>query len=88
MAGDTFVLEEHLTQLEVTFTYSDCGGFTKIQNRNTKSKATGDSKYIYRNRLDKSCFQNDMEYGDFKDLPRRAVPEILLQDKAFRLLVI
>ena len=30
-----------------------------------------DTKYIYRNELDKVCFQHDMAYGDFKDLKRR-----------------
>ena len=40
---------------------------TKIQ----KFKETGDRKYIYRNDLDKACFQHDMAYGDFKDLARR-----------------
>ena len=29
--------------------------------------------YIYQNKLDKARFQDDMTYGDFKDLPRRAV---------------
>ena len=32
---------------------------------------TRDTKYIYRNELDKACFQHDMAYGDFKDLKRR-----------------
>ena len=41
--------------------------FKKIQ----KFKETGDTKYIYRNELDKACFQHDMAYGDFKDLARR-----------------
>ena len=36
-----------------------------------KFKETGDTKYIYRNELDKACFQHDMAYGDFKDLARR-----------------
>ena len=32
---------------------------------------TGDTIYIYKNELDKACFQHDMAYGDFKDLKRR-----------------
>ena len=28
---------------------------------------TGDISYIYRNDLDKSCFQNDMGYGTYKE---------------------
>ena len=29
-------------------------------------KETGDTKYIYGNKLDKACFQHDMAYGGFK----------------------
>ena len=36
-------------------------------------KATRDSKYIHKNELDKACFQHDMAYGDFKEIPRRTV---------------
>ena len=32
-----------------------------------KFKETGDSRYIYQNRLDKVYFQLDMDYGYFKD---------------------
>ena len=28
-----------------------------------------DSQYFYQNELDKACFQDDMAYGAFKDLP-------------------
>ena len=28
-----------------------------------------DSRYICQSELDKSCFQHNMDYGDFKDLP-------------------
>ena len=44
-----------------------------------------DSRYIYQNKLDKACFQHDMVYGDFKDLPRRQVSDRLLHDKAFNI---
>ena len=49
------------------FTYSTCEPFTKT---NKKFKETGDSRYIYRNELDKACFKHDMAYENFKDLPR------------------
>ena len=48
-----------------------------------KFKETGDSQYIYQNELDKTCFQQDMAYGDFKDLPGRAASDKVLCDKAF-----
>ena len=40
---------------------------------------------IYQNELDKGCFQHDMTYGDFKDLPRRAASDKVLRDKAFNI---
>ena len=36
-----------------------------------KFKETGDSRHIYKNKLDKACFQHDMAYGYFKDLPKK-----------------
>ena len=54
-------------------------------NKETKIKETGDSIYIYQNELDKSCFQNDMAYEDFKDLPRRTAADKVLCDKAFNI---
>ena len=46
-------------------------------------KGTGDSRYIYQNKLDKACFQHDMAYGDFKDLNRSTAADKVLGDKAF-----
>ena len=68
LAGDKFMPEMHLKQLG--FTYSACGLFTKNKERIQKFKETGDTSYIYKNELDKACFQHDMAYGDFKDLAR------------------
>ena len=38
-----------------------------------KIKETGDTKYIYRNELDKTCFQQDMASGDFKYLAKKNI---------------
>ena len=65
--------EMHLKQPE--FTYSACGQFTKNKERIQKLKETGDTNYIYKNELDKACFQHDMAYADFKDLARTAASE-------------
>ena len=81
LAGDKFMPEMHLKQ--PGFTYSACGPFTKNKERIQKFKETGDTKYIYRNELDKACFQHDMAYGDFKDLNRRTFADKALRDKAF-----
>ena len=48
------------------FTYSACGPFTENKERIQKFKETGKTKYIYRNDLDKACFQHDIAYEDFK----------------------
>ena len=42
------------------FTYSTCGSFTKNKGKIQKFKETGDMKYIYKNDLDKACFQHHM----------------------------
>ena len=59
----------------------------KKQRKNTKIKKnkTGDSRYIYQNKLDKACFQHDMAYGDFKNLTRRTASDKILRDKAFNI---
>ena len=48
-------------------------------------KETGDTSYIYKNELDKACFQHDMAYGNFKDLKRRTFSDKFLRDKAFNI---
>ena len=60
LAGDTFMPEIHLKQPALLdnseFTYSACGPFTKNKERIKKFKETRDTKYTYRNELDKACF--------------------------------
>ena len=82
-AGNKFMPEMHLKQPE--FTYSACGPFTKNIERIQKFKETGDKSYIYKNELDKACFQHDMAYGDFKDIKRRTTSDKILRDKAFNI---
>ena len=48
-------------------------------------KETGDTKYIYKNELDKTCFKHCMAYGDFKDLAKRTASDKVLIDKAFNI---
>ena len=64
LAGDKCMPEMHLRQ--PGFTCSACGPFTKKKERIQKFKETGDSRHIYRNELDKACFQGDMTYQDLK----------------------
>ena len=39
--------------------------------------------YIYRNELDKACFQHDSAYADHKDLMNRTEVGKVLRDKAY-----
>ena len=61
--------EMHLKQ--PGFTYSACGPFTKNKERIEKFMKTGNTDFIYKNKLDKASFQNDMVYGKSKDLMKR-----------------
>ena len=81
LARDKFMPEMHLKQPE--FTYSACSPFTKNKERIQKFKETEDTSYIYKNEVDKACFQHDMGYADFKDLKRRTASDKILRDKAF-----
>ena len=64
-------------------TYCGCGPFTKNKERIQKFKQTVDSRYIYRNELDKACLQHDMAYRGFKDLAKRTAADKVLKNKAF-----
>ena len=83
LAGDKFMPEIHLKQ--PGFTYSACRPFTKNKERIQKFKGTGDTTYVYKNELDKTCFEHDRLYGDFKDLKRRTFSDKVLRDKAFNI---
>ena len=81
LAGDKFLPEMHLKQPR--FTYNACGPSTKNKDRILNFKETRDTSYIYKNELDKACFQYDIAYGDFKDLARRTGSDKVLRDRAF-----
>ena len=67
------------------FIYSACETLAKSKERIQKFKQTGDSKYIYRDELDKTCFHHHLAYGDFKDFKKRAAADKVLRDKAFNI---
>ena len=73
----------HLRQPQ--FIYSACGPFTRHKERIKKFKQTGDTRYIYRNELDKACFQHDSGYADHKDLINRTEADKVLRDKAYNI---
>ena len=41
--------------------------------------------FIYKNELDKACFQHDMAYGKSKDLVKRTQSDKVLRDKAIKI---
>ena len=81
LADDKFMPEMHLRQPQ--FFYCVCGPFTRHYERIKKFKQTGDTHYIYRNELDKACFQHDSAYADHKDLINRTKSDKFLRDKAY-----
>ena len=83
LAGDKFMPEMHLRQ--PGFTFSACGPFTKKKERIKKIMKTENTDFIYKNELDKACFQHDMAYGRSKDLAKRTQSDKVLRDKAFKI---
>ena len=81
LVGDKFMPEMHLRQPR--FLYSACGPFTTHKERIKEFKRTGDTCYIYRNELDKACFQHDSAYADHEDLINRTEADKGLRDKAY-----
>ena len=83
LVGDNFMGEMHLKQ--PGFTYSACRPFTKNKKRIEKFMQTGNTNFIYKNELDKACFQHDMAYGKTKDLVKGTQSDKVLKDKAFKI---
>ena len=54
--------------------------YSQKKNKSTKIQR---NRYIYKKEQDLTCFQYDMVYVDFKDLPRKAISDKVLQEKAF-----
>ena len=75
------MLEIHLRQPQ--FVCCACGPFTRYKEQIKKFKQTGDTRYIYRNGLDKACFQHDSAYADHKDLINRTKSDKFLRDKVY-----
>ena len=65
------------------FTYIACGPFTRNKERIEKFMQTGNTDFIYRNELDKACFQHDMVYGHSRELAKRTQSDKVLRGKAF-----
>ena len=83
LVGNKFMPEMHLKQPR--FTYSACGPFTQTKKRIEKFMLTGDTDFIYKNELDKACFQHDMAHGKTKDLVKITQSDKALKDKLFKI---
>ena len=69
LVGDKFMAEMHLKQHG--FSHIACDPFTKNKERIKKFIATDNTVFIYKNELDRACFQHDMAYGKSKDLAKK-----------------
>ena len=83
LAGDKFMPEMHLRQ--PGFTHSACGPVTKNRERIEKFMQTGNTDFIYKNELNKACFQHDKAYRKAKDSVRRTQSDKILRDKVIKI---
>ena len=83
LVGDRFMPEMHLKQLG--FIYSACGLFTKSKERIDMFMQTGNTDYIHKNEVDKTCFQHDMAYGKTKHLTKKTQSDNISRDKTFKI---
>ena len=81
LEDDKYMPEMHLRQPR--FVYSACGPFTRHKERIKKFKQTGDTRYLYRNELDKACLQHDSAYADNTDLINKTKADKVLRDEAY-----
>ena len=81
LAGDTFMPEMHLRQLQ--FVYSACGPFTRHKERIKEFKRTSDTCLLYRNELDKACLKHDAAYVEYKDVENRLISDQKLRNSAY-----
>ena len=85
-AGDKFMPELHLAN-PIVKEYSACRPFTKHTQIIQDFLNTGKLSYIYKNDLDKACFQRNMAYNKFKDLEKRTQSDIVLKNKALKIAI-
>ena len=81
LAGDKFMPEMHLRQSQ--FVYSAFSPFTRYKERIKEFKSTGDTRLLYRNELDKSCFKHDAAYIKYKDVENRLISDQKLKNSAY-----
>ena len=80
LAREKYIPELHLVY-PIVQKYSACGPFAKHTQRIQDFLNTGKLSYIYKNDLEKACFQRNMAYNKFKDLEKRTQSHIALKNK-------
>ena len=66
-------------------TYSACGPFTKNKEKIITFMQTRNTNFIYKNYLDKACFQYDAAHAASKDLARITQSDKVWIDKDFEI---
>ena len=91
LVGDKFMPEIKTTWFKATwskttwFNLHCMRSFYQKQRKNWKVYADKNTDFIYKNELDKACFQHDMAYDKSKDLAKRTQSDKVLKDKAFKI---
>ena len=73
-----FMPQLHLKQ--PGFTCSTCGRFIRNIERIEKFMQTGNADFVYRNELEKACFQHGIAYVKSKVLTKRTQSDKVLRD--------
>ena len=89
VAGDKVMPEMHLKQPR--FTYSVCGPSQKTKNE-LRNLCNQEMQILFTKmslikliKLDQTCFQHDMAYGNSKDIAKRTQSDKALRDKASKI---
>ena len=86
LIGDKFMPELHLWGPKVK-KYSACGPLTKHEQRIQSFLKYGRLSHLYKNHLDKTCFEHDAAYNKYKDLKNRTQSDFVLKNKAYKIAV-
>ena len=78
LIGVKLMPELHLWDPKVK-KYSACGPFTKHERRTQSFLKNDRLSHLYKNELDKACFQHDAAYNKYKDLKNRSQSDIVLK---------
>ena len=75
--------ELHLKHPDLT--NSACGPFIKNKERIQKFRQTGNTNHIFKNDLEKACFQHDLPHGKYKNLTEITQSHNVLREKSFEI---